>query len=77
MVHVADMAAAVGFYEALGAAVEHGSRDGDFVMMRIGACPLQPPRPPPNPDQNEGQVERTSRPSSSSIPSKHGCEPRT
>ena len=57
MVHVADMAAAVGFYEALGAAIEHGSRDGDFVMMRIGAGRFSLLAHAPNPDQNEGQVE--------------------
>jgi catechol 2,3-dioxygenase-like lactoylglutathione lyase family enzyme len=57
MVHVADMAAAVAFYEALGARVEHGSRDGDFVMLRIGSSRLSLLAHPPNPDQNEGQVE--------------------
>jgi len=57
MVHVDDMAASVGFYEALGAAVEHGSRDGEFVMMRIGESRFSLLAHPPNPDQNEGQVE--------------------
>ena len=36
MVHVQQMEPAVAFYEALGATVLHGSRDGDFVMLRIG-----------------------------------------
>ncbi|MFB9234054.1 VOC family protein [Plantactinospora siamensis] len=57
MVHVADMAAAVGFYEALGAQVEHGSRDGDFVMLRLGASRFSLLAHPPNPEQNEGRVE--------------------
>ena len=57
MIHVADMAAAVGFYEALGARVEHGSRDGDFVMLRIGPGRFSLLAHPPNPEQNEGQVE--------------------
>jgi predicted enzyme related to lactoylglutathione lyase len=57
MVHVADMNAAVGFYEALGARVEHGSRDGDFVMLRIGPSRFSLLAHPPNPEKNEGQVE--------------------
>lgn len=57
IVHVEDMAASVTFYESLGARVEHGSRDGDFVMMRVGASRFGLLAHPPNPDQNEGQVE--------------------
>lgn len=57
MVHVEDMAASVSFYEALGASVEHGSRDGDFVMMRVGPSRFGLLAHPPNPEQNEGQVE--------------------
>ena len=57
LVHVKDMVDSVHFYEALGASVEHGSRDGDFVMMRIGASLFGLLAHPPNPEQNEGQVE--------------------
>lgn len=57
MVHVQDMAQAVTFYEALGATVLHGSRDGDFVMLAIGESQLSLLAHPPNPEQNEGQVE--------------------
>ena len=57
MVHVEDMAASVAFYEALGASVLHGSRDGDFVMMKIGDSQLSLLAHPPNPEQNEGVVE--------------------
>ena len=57
MVHVAQMAPAVAFYEALGASVEHGSRDGDFVMLVMGGRRLSLLAHPPNPEQNEGQVE--------------------
>lgn len=57
MVHVEDMTASVSFYEALGASVEHGSRDGDFVMMRVGPSRFGLLAHPPNPEQNEGQVE--------------------
>jgi len=57
MVHVADMAAAVAFYEALGAVVLHGSRDGDWVLLRLGEAQLGLLAHPPNPEQNEGAVE--------------------
>ena len=57
MVHVEDMPATVAFYEALGASIVHGSRDGDFVMLRIGAAQLSLLAHPPNPEQNEGTVE--------------------
>ncbi|MDQ2812452.1 MAG: VOC family protein [Actinomycetota bacterium] len=57
MVHVERMDAAVAFYEALGATVAHGSRDGDFVMMQIGSSRLGLLAHPPNPEQNEGLVE--------------------
>ena len=56
-VHVDHMEAAVAFYEALGATVAHGSRDGDFVMMQIGQARLGLLAHPPNPEQNEGAVE--------------------
>lgn len=57
MVHVQKMDAAVAFYEALGATVRHGSRDGDFVMLGIGDSELALLAHPPNPEQNEGTVE--------------------
>jgi predicted lactoylglutathione lyase len=57
MVHVEQMDVAVAFYEALGATVAHGSRDGDFVMMQIGPARLALLAHPPNPEQDEGLVE--------------------
>ena len=57
MVHVQQMAPAIAFYEALGGSVLHGSRDGDFVMMRIGNCQLGLLAHPPSPQQNQGLVE--------------------
>ncbi len=57
MVHVEHMGQAVAFFEALGAIVAHGSRDGDFVMMQIGQARLALLAHPPNPEQNEGLVE--------------------
>ena len=57
MVHVDDMAASVKLYEALGASVLHGSRDGDFVMLQLGTSRFSLLAHPANPDQNEGSVE--------------------
>lgn len=57
MVHVQNMHRAVAFYEALGATVEHGSRDGDFVMLSLGGGQLSLLAHPANPEQDEGQVE--------------------
>ncbi len=57
MVHVEQMNEAVTFYESLGATVLHGSRDGDFVMLKVGGSQLGLLAHPPNPDQNEGLVE--------------------
>ena len=57
MVHVQDMVAAVSFYEALGAELVHGSRDGDWVLLRIGEGFIGLLAHPPNPEQNEGTVE--------------------
>ena len=57
MLHVADMASALDFYEALGAQVVHGSRDGDFALLRLGTSELSLLAHPPNPEQDEGTVE--------------------
>ena len=57
MVHVVDMASAVAFYETLGAEIVHGSRDGDWVLLRLAGAELGLLAHPPNPEQNEGTVE--------------------
>jgi catechol 2,3-dioxygenase-like lactoylglutathione lyase family enzyme len=57
MVHVADMAAAVEFYERLGGEVVHGSRDGDWVLMTVGGAEVGLLAHPPNPEQGEATVE--------------------
>jgi hypothetical protein len=57
MVHVDDMAASVAFYEALGGQVGHGSRDGDWVLLRLGGAEVGLLAHPPNPEQGEGAVE--------------------
>ena len=56
MVHVEDMPASVAFYEALGATVVNGSRDGDFVLLSLGDTQLSLLAHPANPDQG-GDVE--------------------
>ncbi len=57
MVHVEDMGKALDFYSKLGASVVHGSRDGDWALLRIGSTELGLLAHPPNPEQNEGKVE--------------------
>ena len=57
MVHVTDMAAAVSFYETLGAQVVQGSKDGDWVLLRVAGGEIGLLAHPPNPEQNEGTVE--------------------
>jgi len=57
MVHVTDMAAAVSFYETLGAQVVQGSKDGDWVLLRVVGGDIGLLAHPPNPEQNEGTVE--------------------
>lgn len=57
MVHVEEMSAAVEFYERLGGQLIHGSRDGDWVLMRIGGAEVGLLAHPPNPEQHEGLVE--------------------
>ena len=57
MVHVTDMPASVAFYESLGATIVNGSRDGDFVLLALGATQLSLLAHPANPEQGEGDVE--------------------
>ena len=57
MVHVTDMAAAVSFYETLGAEVVQGSKDGDWVLLRVAGGEIGLLAHPPDPEQNEGTVE--------------------
>ena len=65
MIHVEAMSAAVAFYEALGAHLEHGNRDGDFALLRLAGTCFSLLAHPPNPVQKEGTVElnfQTSQP---------------
>ena len=76
MVHVTDMAAAVSFYETLGAQVVQGSKDGDWVLLRVAGGDIGLLAHQPNPEQNEGTVELSSRPPFRSTRSRNGCAPR-
>jgi catechol 2,3-dioxygenase-like lactoylglutathione lyase family enzyme len=51
------MATAVAFYEALGAELVNGSRDGDWTLLRLGTARIGLLAHPPNPEQGEGAVE--------------------
>lgn len=57
MVHVTEMAESVAFYEALGATIVNGSRDGDFVLLALGTTQLSLLAHPANPEQGGGDVE--------------------
>ena len=51
------MPEAVDFCAALGARVLNGSRDGDFTLLQLNVSELSLLAHPPNPAQDEGQVE--------------------
>lgn len=57
IVHVEDMAAAIRFYEALGATLVTGSRDGDWAQLALGGAEIGLLAHPANPAQHEGKVE--------------------
>ena len=57
MVHVDDMSKALDFFSKLGATLLHGSRDGDWALLRVGTTELGLLAHPANPEQNEGKVE--------------------
>jgi catechol 2,3-dioxygenase-like lactoylglutathione lyase family enzyme len=53
MVHVADMAASLEFYAALGGRLVFGSRDGDWALVAFGATTLSLLAHPPG----DGRME--------------------
>ncbi|MEV4709356.1 VOC family protein [Actinoplanes sp. NPDC049316] len=57
MVHVADMPAAVAFYEKFGGDLVHGDRDGDWVLMQVGTAQIGLVTRPPDPARGESTVE--------------------
>ncbi|MFI5931568.1 VOC family protein [Actinoplanes sp. NPDC051494] len=57
MVHVADMPAAVSFYEAFGGELVHGDRRGEWVLMQVGTAQIGLVVRPPDPSRGESTVE--------------------
>lgn len=57
MVHVDDMASAVAFYEKLGGEINHGERDGDWVLMQVGTAQIGLVTRPPDALRGESTVE--------------------
>ena len=57
MLHVPDMAQALGQFEALGGTVVFGSRDGDWSLVRFGATELSLLARPPNTEQGDTEFE--------------------
>ncbi|WP_148308188.1 VOC family protein [Actinoplanes friuliensis] len=57
MVHVGDMAAAVAFYEKLGGEVNHGDRDGEWVLMQVGTAQIGLVTRPPDAARGASTVE--------------------
>jgi catechol 2,3-dioxygenase-like lactoylglutathione lyase family enzyme len=57
LVHVADMAASVAFYEQLGAEIVHGAPDADWVLLQLGTTQIGLVGWPPEAEQGECAVE--------------------
>jgi hypothetical protein len=57
MVHVGDMAAAVAFYETMGGEINHGDRDGEWVLMQVGTAQIGLVTRPPDASRGESTVE--------------------
>jgi extradiol dioxygenase family protein len=57
MVHVQDMPATVAFYEQLGGAIIHGSRDAEWVLMQLGTTQISLLAQPPLRSEGESTVE--------------------
>ena len=62
MVHVASLAPSIAFYEALGASLVFGSRDGDWALLRFGDTHISLLARPSGPDNPEPvELQFTSR----------------
>ncbi|RZU49985.1 hypothetical protein EV385_1744 [Krasilnikovia cinnamomea] len=57
LVHVADMAASITFFEHLGAEVIHGGRDTDWVLMQLGTVQVTLVARTPIWSRGDGAVE--------------------
>ena len=59
MLHVADLAASIAFYEQLGGEIIHGDRDTDWVLMQLGSVQVGLVARPPDRARGEDTVELT------------------
>ena len=59
MVHVADLAASITFYEHLGGEIIHGGRDTGWVLMQLGTVQMVLLTRPPDTARGENAVELT------------------
>jgi catechol 2,3-dioxygenase-like lactoylglutathione lyase family enzyme len=59
VVHVADMGAAIAFYQHLGAELIHGGRDTDWTLLQLGTIQIGLLGTTPNVHHGEGKVELT------------------
>ncbi|MEU4218823.1 VOC family protein [Actinoplanes sp. NPDC026623] len=57
MVHVGDMATAVAFYEKLGGEINHGDRNGEWVLMQVGTAQIGLVTRPPDAARGASTVE--------------------
>jgi catechol 2,3-dioxygenase-like lactoylglutathione lyase family enzyme len=57
VLHVADMAASVAFYEHLGAEIVHGGRDGHYTLLQLGTVQIGLLSRPADAAPGEGTVE--------------------
>jgi catechol 2,3-dioxygenase-like lactoylglutathione lyase family enzyme len=59
VVHVADLAASIAFYQQLGGEIIHGGRDTAWVLMQLGTTQIVLVARPPDPGRGESAVELT------------------
>jgi catechol 2,3-dioxygenase-like lactoylglutathione lyase family enzyme len=57
IVHVADMAAAIDFYQHLGAEIIHGGRDSDWTLLQLGIVQISLLGQPVDTTRDEPRVE--------------------
>jgi catechol 2,3-dioxygenase-like lactoylglutathione lyase family enzyme len=57
MIHVADLAASIAFYEQLGGVIIHGGHDSHWVLMQLGTVQIGLVARPPDADSGETTVE--------------------
>ncbi|HET6484209.1 MAG TPA: VOC family protein [Actinoplanes sp.] len=59
MLHVADLAGSIAFYQHLGGEIIHGGADSDWVLMQLGTVQIGLLARPPDRARGEDTVELT------------------